>query len=478
MSLSSLAFIAFVLIVFGLFSASPSPRWRRGVLLVGNLVFVGSHASRWTALGPLAAYLAAGYVAIELVRRSGSRARLGVAIVAIVCGLLYLRGYWIVGAVPALPFAYMTVGLSYIMFRILHLAIDFQETRPPEPLPILSYLSYTCNFLTLVSGPIQFFRDFRDGQDRIAAPLDRTAAEMAVRRVVGGYFKVLAVSSLAKAAFDAAHGALFAGAIPQSAAAPAAAATAALYLIYLYFNFSGYTDIVIGIGRLFGQTLPENFDRPFAARNFQDYWARWHMTLSAWFRIYMFNPLLLVLASWFPAPRAMPLLGAAGFFVTFVAVGFWHGPTLPFVLLGMLFGFGASGHKLWQLGMTRFLGRARYKRICDNPLYAYAARGLTFAYMALAMTCFWSSMEELAMIAARLGWGGWLAALALLAAASGVVMAAGDAAMRGVRALRRGTATRRVPALIGDLSLSLQVVVIAIVVLAVLRPPEFVYQGF
>ena len=64
--------------------------------------------------------------------------------------------------------------------------------------------------------------------------------------------------------------------------------------MYLYFNFSGYMDIVIGSGVLLGQSMPENFDKPFSARSFLEFWQRWHMTLSQWFKFYLFNPLLML----------------------------------------------------------------------------------------------------------------------------------------------------------------------------------------
>ncbi len=95
------------------------------------------------------------------------------------------------------------------------------------------------------------------------------------------------------------------------------------YAFFVYFNFSGYMDIVIGIGRLLGFKLPENFDRPFAAENYLDFWQRWHMTLSEWFKTYVFNPLVKKLYdSTGQQPKRMPLLGVIGYFVTFFLLEF------------------------------------------------------------------------------------------------------------------------------------------------------------
>src|SRR5262250_2889257 len=99
-------------------------------------------------------------------------------------------------------------------------------------------------------------------------------------------------------------------------------------------------DVVIGIGRFYGFRLPENFDRPFAAGNFLEFWTRWHITLSNWFKVYVFNPGLRALAARVETPRAMPYLGVLAYFVTFLLMGVWHGSTRAFVIYGLLLGAG------------------------------------------------------------------------------------------------------------------------------------------
>src|SRR5260370_33440031 len=111
-------------------------------------------------------------------------------------------------------------------------------------------------------------------------------------------------------------------------------------------------DIVIGKGVLRGQELAENFDRPFSARTFLEFWQRWHMTLSQWFKISLFNPLVMLLMSCFPAPALTAYLGVLAFFITFLVMGIWHGTTAVFVVYGLLMGAGASINKLWQVACT------------------------------------------------------------------------------------------------------------------------------
>jgi D-alanyl-lipoteichoic acid acyltransferase DltB (MBOAT superfamily) len=164
----------------------------------------------------------------------------------------------------------------------------------------------------------------------------------------------------------------------------------AIYPIYLYFNFSGYTDAAIGAARLFRIELPEHFDRPFTSENFINFWSRWHITLSAWLKAYVYIPLLIALMRRFESPRYEPYFGVFAFFVTFFLVGAWHGQTSKFLFFGVLQGAGVAVNKLYQIEMTTILGRRGYRLLCDNPLYRMLSRGLTFTWFAFRLLWFWS----------------------------------------------------------------------------------------
>ena len=282
---------------------------------------------------------------------------LWVGLIAIVAVFVVLKRFSFLGELPTLPFPYLLVGLSYVLFRVLHMVWEAPHVSSGERPGVLEYFNYTCNFLTFISGPIQRFDDFR--QSMRAGPLDSTAVSGAFGRIAAGLFKVLVVSAGANAAFLALEPVIL-GPSPSGGGATFVAlyaATATAFTLYLYFNFSGYMDIVIGVGRLFGQTLPENFNRPFTAQSFLDFWARWHITLSDWFKLYLFNPLLKALVGRFPDPRWSAGLGVVAFFVTFLVMGIWHGTTVVFVIYGLTMGAGASINKLWQIGLTRALAQ-------------------------------------------------------------------------------------------------------------------------
>jgi D-alanyl-lipoteichoic acid acyltransferase DltB (MBOAT superfamily) len=187
---------------------------------------------------------------------------------------------------------------------------------------------------------------------------------------------------------------------------------------------------MIGLASLCHLELPENFNRPFSASNFIEFWTRWHMTLSNWLKAYVFTPLLKVLMNKFPEPRVEPFLGVIGFFVTFFLIGLWHGQTSVFLFFGFLVGGGVAANKLFQIFFATVLTRKGYKTLSQNQFYVALSRGLTFAYFALVLIWFWSRWPQIARLAAALTitqeivvWLAlWLGATIILAAWEGLRM--------------------------------------------------------
>jgi D-alanyl-lipoteichoic acid acyltransferase DltB (MBOAT superfamily) len=198
------------------------------------------------------------------------------------------------------------------------------------------------------------------------------------------------------------------------------------YMMFLFWNFSAYMDIVIAAGELMGVTLPENFDHPFRAPSFIDFWSRWHITLSDWFRFYLFNPIVAALTRARTRARLAPYYGVVGFLVTFFVMGLWHGTTSIFFLYGLLLGGGVSLNKLYQIKMRDWLGKARYKALARNMAYQRTANGLMLAFFALALSCFWLQWEGLTALVRGVGALGLGEALALGAWACMSVILAAD----------------------------------------------------
>jgi D-alanyl-lipoteichoic acid acyltransferase DltB (MBOAT superfamily) len=428
MTVASLAFLGFALIVAVLYNLARPVWWRQAVLLVANGAFLASFAAGAVSMLPLLGFLAVSYAGLRLVQRD-PRGRTFAAVLALVVGLFFwLKRYSFLPSASFLPVAYSVIGLSYIFFRVAHVIIDAHGGDLPEPVSPVAYLNYTLNFTSLVSGPIQRFQDFAAtqlGAER--PPFDLRIAGRAVERIVTGLFKVVVLAAILHALHERALRD-FAGATTPGGHIAAALEATVGYSFYLYCNFSGYTDVVVGAARFYRLELPENFDRPFSATSFLDFWSRWHMTLSGWLKTYVYNPLVLALIARFPSPRAAPLLGVAAFFFTFFLIGLWHGQTSVFAVYGVLLGFGVSANKLWQVEVSRKLGRKRYRALTERLWYQALARGLTFAFFTVSLVFFWGSWPVIAMIASGLGVAGsglaftglWLGAALLLTAWEGL----------------------------------------------------------
>jgi D-alanyl-lipoteichoic acid acyltransferase DltB (MBOAT superfamily) len=318
---------------------------------------------------------------------------------------VWLKKYAFLPSSLYLRAPYVTLGLSYIFFRVLHLIIDARSphTTLPRHISLVSYLNYTLNFTTLVAGPIQRYNQFASMQLAPAPlPLNLVVAAEALERIIVGIFKVNVLSLFLLMMHTSALNSL-AAVHAVTGRVITTVTILAGYPFYIYCNFSGYIDIVIGIARFLRIELPENFNRPFSSQNYIIFWSRWHITLSSWLQLYVYLPLMLKSIRRWPSPAMEPFLNVFALFVTFLLVGLWHGQTSEFVFFGVLLGLGVSLTKLYQVLMTKSIGRERYTALRTGWLYSAAARGLTFTWCALTMLWFWSNWAQLGFLARSLG---------------------------------------------------------------------------
>lgn len=419
---ASLQFLLFGLVVALISNFNHSPRWRSTVLLLASFVFIGFLAQNALVLLPLAAFLLLGYGCLAMLERGWAKSTVW-AVLAIVFAYVWLKKYTFLPEGIFLRSPYFMLGLSYIFFRVLHLLIEAGDANRGRSVGLGAYLTYTLNFTTFVSGPIQRYDEF--ARDQFAAepvPLGSGIVALQLERIVRGFFKVNVLGMIFNAAKESALAEL-SQPLPPSAKMLCAFRLAVVYPLFLYANFSGYIDIVISIARLMRVRLPENFDRPFSASSFLDFWNRWHITLSMWLKTYVYNPLLLTLMRRITSVGAEPFLGVVCFFVTFFLVGIWHGRTSEFVIFGVLQGGGVAINKLWQVGLTRRLGRKGYKALAKNAAYVAIGRGLTFTWFAFTLFWFWANWTQIGRISSAIGvfqWAGvwlaiWLSATVILA---------------------------------------------------------------
>jgi D-alanyl-lipoteichoic acid acyltransferase DltB (MBOAT superfamily) len=404
---ASLGFILFGLLAAVLSNLGRSPAWRSAVLLLSSIVFLALLARSPIVLLPFAGFLLMGYGALVLFERGWSKS-MAWSILAVVFVYIWLKKYTFLPQGIFLHFPYFTLGLSYIFFRVLHLLIEAGDGREKRHLGIGAYLLYTLNFTTLLSGPIQRYDEF--ARDQFAGQpiaLGPEVIGLQLERIVRGFFKV---NVLAAVLYTLEQDALaqMSPLFPLSLRFHAAFKLAVIYPFFLYTNFSGYIDIVIALARLMRVRLPENFNRPFSAASFLDFWHRWHITLSQWLRAYVYNLLFIALVRRITSSKWKPVAGVFCFFVTFFLVGVWHGRTSEFLFFGVLQGGGVAVNKAWQLYLANVMGHKGYRGLAQNPVYVAFGRGLTFTWFAFTLVWFWSSWKQIGQVFSDLSVAQWL----------------------------------------------------------------------
>ena len=216
----------------------------------------------------------------------------------------------------------LPIGISFYTFQILSYVIDVRRVDVPAEESLLDFASYVTMFPQLIAGPIVRYTDIREQLHRSEMSLDEAAA--GVRRFcVGLGKKVLIANTLATAAD---------GAFAQAGSLNAASAWLGLlaYALQIYYDFSGYSDMAIGIGQMLGFRFRENFDHPYISSSVREFWRRWHISLSGWFRDYLYIPL--------GGSRKGKLRTYRNLLIVFVLCGLWHGASWSFVLWGLWHG--------------------------------------------------------------------------------------------------------------------------------------------
>ena len=395
MDSTSLKFIEFALLVCLLYNLRRELWWRQAILLLANMFFLGTIGGGWKGYLPLAVFVVTGYAAVRLMQRQLWRPLFFPVVVAFIFVFTWLKRYTFLPHSIFLPLPYLTLGLSYIFFRVMHMIVDAKEETLPDAVGFVPYLNYTLNFTSIVSGPIQLYPTFASAQlDQKQRSLSLAICAKGLERVIIGFFKLRVLSAIFSAVQ---HGAILQLTASQSPREKliGAVLVVASYPIYLYFNFSGFIDMMIGLASLCHLDLPENFNRPFSAASFIEFWSRWHMTLSNWLKAYVYTPLVKELMSKFPSPKVEPFLGVLGFFVTFFLVGAWHGQTSEFLFFGLLVGGGVALNKLFQITLAKALPRKQYRALDQSAIYIAFCRGLTFTYFGFALIWFWSRWVQI-----------------------------------------------------------------------------------
>ncbi|MGI6508580.1 MAG: MBOAT family O-acyltransferase [Saccharofermentanales bacterium] len=330
MTFSSVTFLYFFLpSVLAIYYIVPD-RLKNVILLLASLVFYFWGEPRFAVIMVFTALMGygGGMLLGRIVRPRLRRAVMALSItLCLIPLLLFKYGDFLIANVRVLfqndlPFLRLAlpIGVSFYTFQVVSYVIDvYRKTVEPERNPFL-FVMYVSLFPQLIAGPIVRFSDVQRHMRKRVVSLDSVASGI-VRFVTGLGKKVLIANTLAELGREL-------GATP----APSVLSlwlTAFAFTFQIYFDFSGYSDMAIGMGKMFGFSFPENFRYPYLSKSVTEFWRRWHMTLGEWFRDYVYIPLGGSRGSWLTRVRNL--------LIVWLLTGLWHGAAWNFIAWGLFY---------------------------------------------------------------------------------------------------------------------------------------------
>ena len=385
MTIQGLSYLLFVLLVWVLALPARSVRLRQALLLAASYVFYASWGLVFLAV--LIASSLMNYLLGSMLRRRPTAQRLWVGVALNVLLLVVFKYLPQLTATPSegmvSGWLIMPVGISFWTFQALSYLFDLYREEELDP-TLTEFCLYMAFWPTVLSGPVcrlpemlpQFRRDARPAWDDVAE---------GTRRIVIGLFMKVVLAQLLMTGFNAGEG-VKAGfdQIAQGWGGIDVWLLAVGFGFQLFFDFAGYSHIVIGTARLFGIRLEENFNHPYFSATPSIFWTRWHMSLSFWIRDYVFLPLATARREkWW---RSFALVFAMTLF------GLWHGATLTFLIWGAYQGLLLVAHRKEQ--------QVKRKLNFEWPLYwgTFASWALTFALVSLGWIFFRAQSLDQALV--------------------------------------------------------------------------------
>ena len=271
----------------------------------------------------------------------------------------------------------LPIGISFYTFQVLSYVIDVYRGETAAQKSFIDLAAYVSLFPQLIAGPIVRYRDVA-GQLQSRTHSVSAAAE-GVRRFTIGFAKKVLLANQFGALADAYKQ-------TQDASVLFVWLYALAFLLQVYFDFSGYSDMAIGLGRIFGFRFPENFNYPYIAASITEFWRRWHISLGSWFRDYLYIPL-----GGSRKGKARQLLNIL---LVWLATGLWHGAAWTFVLWGLWFAVLLLIEKLWLLPLLE-----RHRALA----HVYTLFFVTLGFVLFDAD---SAAQALSRIGAMLGAGG------------------------------------------------------------------------
>ena len=359
-------FLSVLFLTYALYWAIPS-KWypfRKYFLLTISMVFVSAIAPYAALIGLFISMGTA--IWIHSPAFAGSRWRLALAVITILIPLVLHRSFELGGKIEII----YSLGLGFLTLKSLGLLLS--SYMKPGRYSFVNILLLNFFFPIYSAGPIAKYESFLNEKFKSHLSLEHSIRGFI--RVALGIFKVDFVgNSLIQSFLEGNWPAIYSD--PGTYTPEGVALYVMLRFFYVYVNFSGYSDIAIGSGRIFSLQIVENFNFPILARNLQDFWRRWHISLGNWIMQFVFFPLFVTMKkSW-----GMQ----ASLIISFFMIGLWHEFTPNYIAWGALHGMGlALVHTVRQAGK----GFAIYQRLSKNPVYIGLSWALTLFYVAWVQT--------------------------------------------------------------------------------------------
>lgn len=337
MPFNSIAFVIFLLIVFLLYWSIPH-KYRWGLLLIVSYYFYMSWNAKYGVL--ILFTTAVTYITALLLERTSGMQREIILWIGVLTCLIVLFFYKYfnffsealadilkVFAIPLHPVTLnllLPVGISFYTFQTLSYVIGVYQGKVKAEHHFGIYATFISFFPQLVAGPIGRAESLLP-QMKTEKKFDYDNAVYGLRLMVWGFFKKVVVADVIAVYVDTVYGAL------RNHGGFELAVAVFFYTIQIYCDFSGYSDIAIGTAKLMGIELMTNFKSPYFSDSIKEYWSRWHISLSTWFRDYIYIPL--------GGNRCSKLRHYFNLLITFLVSGLWHGANWTFVIWGGLHGF-------------------------------------------------------------------------------------------------------------------------------------------
>lgn len=338
MVFNSISFLFFFIAVFAIYWSVPK-RFQWCVLLISSYLFYGICSARYLVLLlfiTVASYLSARYLERNQGNPKASKRCLTLTILCILSFLFFFKYFNFLSesicqllqvvSVEVDPFlirVLLPVGLSFYTFTVIAYVVDVYKGKIPAEHHWGKYAAFISFFPTLLSGPIER-ADNLLAQIRQEHSFDYGQAVLGSREILFGLFKKMVIADTLAIYVNMVFGSV------RSYSGFTLLLAVLFYTIQIYCDFSGYSDIAIGVSRLLGINLRPNFRQPYFAASIKEFWGRWHISLSTWFRDYVYIPL--------GGNRVSPLRHKLNLMVTFLVSGLWHGASWNFILWGGIHG--------------------------------------------------------------------------------------------------------------------------------------------